>query len=573
MNLGFYNAWCFARLLADHTLNGELDRIDDRFRALANRMNAAPLGGGRQKVFDGACAAWDDAVSESLVQDICNADPDGPEPADHSPEEWPPLRLGELPSVESFPVDVLPPPAADLVLEGASAIGCPIDFLGVPLLAVAAGAIGRSASLKLKDGYFVGACVFAAPVGPPSDGKTPALKAVSAPLRAIDEVLALEHSQAIERWKEEYERPGPDGKKQSKPPAPPRPRRIDVDDVTMEALPLILADNPRGLVMVRDELTALVMGLNQYKGGKGNDRAAVLKIWSGDALKKDRVAHENHEPIRCPHPMMSIVGGLPPDMLGEIVDGKGRADGFIERFLFAYPDSLPVPEWSNAGVPEVVAEGWRQVVGRLWSRPMNYKDGRDVPHVAFFTPAAAAAWRRSYDAHSVEMNSSDFPPTLRGAWGKLRDYAGRLALILELLHHAADPTADESAVPDVGERTVEDAWRLVAYFKSHARRVHSVAHSGCEGPEAKALNALVAWLREKGMASFNERDAKKAREWITPDDLSKALVRMVKANVIRPKDLPPPGSAGGRPKSPAYDVNPALAPGQNRQNRQNHMTP
>ena len=118
-----------------------------------------------------------------------------------SGSDWPPLRLDALPPVEPFPVDVLPDPAARLVIEGADAIGCPRDFLGVPMLAVAAGTIGRSASLMLKDGYFAGATLYVGCVGPPSDGKTPALKAVAAAVRAIDDKLAAEHAQAMERWK------------------------------------------------------------------------------------------------------------------------------------------------------------------------------------------------------------------------------------------------------------------------------------------------------------------------------------------------------------------------------------
>src|SRR5262249_27496519 len=172
--------------------------------------------------------------------------------------------------------------------------------------------------------------------GRPSAGKTPALKAVAAAIRVIDGQLATEHDQALERWRAESDTPGPEGKKR-KPPPPPRPRRINVDDATMEVLPLILADNPRGLIMVRDELSALILGLNQYKaGGKGSDRANLLKIWSGDMIVRDRVNHEANIPIRCPHPALSIVGGLTPDMLGELMDPKGRADGFIDRFLLVY---------------------------------------------------------------------------------------------------------------------------------------------------------------------------------------------------------------------------------------------
>ena len=118
-------------------------------------------------------------------------------------------------------------------------------------------------------------------------------------VRAIDDQLAAEHAQAIEQWKADADVCTQNG---SKPKPPPKPRRIDIDDATMEVLPIILADNPRGLIMIRDELSAFILGLNQYKGGKGNDRSNVLKIWSGDRIIKDRVGHENNEPIRCAHP-------------------------------------------------------------------------------------------------------------------------------------------------------------------------------------------------------------------------------------------------------------------------------
>ena len=138
---------------------------------------------------------------------MADAKPTGPPPAAGSappPSDWPPLRLEELPPVEPFPVDVLPEPAARLVREGADAIGCPRDFLGVPMLAVAAGdhrPIGQpDAQARLLRRH---RSSFAGNVGPPSDGKTPALKAVADAVRAISDQLAAEHAQAIERWKQE----------------------------------------------------------------------------------------------------------------------------------------------------------------------------------------------------------------------------------------------------------------------------------------------------------------------------------------------------------------------------------
>jgi hypothetical protein len=494
---------------------------------------------------------------EAIIKAIADIDPKGPPPAPEA-DSWLPLSLEKLPPVELFPTDVLPFSTTRLVTEGADSIGCPPDFLGLPILAVAGGTIGRSVNLMLKTNYFAGATLFVGDVGPPSDGKTPALMAVAAPVRAIDDELSLEHTKAVEQWK----LANTGTPKGSWSPAP-KPRRIDIDDATMEVLPLILGDNPRGLIMIRDELTAFVLGMNQFKGGKGNDRSNALKIWSGDRIIKDRVNHENHVPIRCAHPSLTILGGLTPDMLGSLIDPRGRADGFIDRFLLAYPDPLPVADWTERGIPADVADDWRSLVARLWMRPLDVKNGQPVPHVAYLTVKGKARWEERYNEHSAEMNAVDFPPFLRGPWGKLREYAGRLTLILTLMHHAADPLADPLAVPQVGGNRVDAAWKLIDYFKSHARRIHAAIACGPGTGETRAAKAIIEWVQAGRMPTFNEHDLKQARRWIGQEDLDAALAALTKQNAIRPRQAPPANPKGGRPPSPAYDVNPSLLVAQN----------
>jgi Protein of unknown function (DUF3987) len=551
-------SWVMARLISDEPLNGELAGMSEPWRTLVVKMAARPPTD-RGEMLELFLAGRPER--DSVIEAIADQDGKGPAPpVKGAPpgSDWPALRLEILPPVAPFPVDVLPDPAARLVKEGADAIGCPRDFLGVPLLAVAAGTIGRSASLLLKDGYFVGATAFMGSIGPPSDGKTPALKAVAGAIRAIDDKLADEHAKEMEQWLADAAAlPATKNGSKPKPPPPPKPRRIDIDDATMEVIPVILADNPRGLIMVRDELSAFILGMNQFKGGKGNDRSNVLKIWSGDRIVKDRVGHENNEPIRCAHPMLSIVGGLTPDMLGVLTDPSGRADGFIDRFLLAYPDPLPVPDWSDRGIPDGVADDWRSLIARLWARSLDFKSGRSVPHVAHFTPEGKARWEERYNAHSAEMNAADFAPFLRGPWGKLREYAGRLALILTLMHHAADAFNDEKIVPKVDPRRVDDAWKLIAYFKTHARRVQAVIARGPANGKSKAVKAIVEWIRAECRTSFTESEITQARRWIG-DDLTDALGDLGARNAIRARPAPKPGPKGGRPPSQAYDVNPAL---------------
>jgi Protein of unknown function (DUF3987) len=238
-----FDGWLLRRLdsVDEPATDTLLARASETNRPLAELLSRMPFAK-RGDALDANLTGRADR--DAIEQAMEGADPmAAPPAADEAPPTsgWPPLRLTGLPPVEPFPVDVLPDPAARLVIEGADAIGCPRDFLGVPILAVAGGTIGRSASLMLKHGYFTSTTIFAAPIGPPSDGKTPGLKAVAAPVRAISDQLAAEHARAQERWREDNASV-PRG---TKPPPQPKPSRIDIDDATMEVLPIILADNPR----------------------------------------------------------------------------------------------------------------------------------------------------------------------------------------------------------------------------------------------------------------------------------------------------------------------------------------
>ncbi|WP_337177679.1 DUF3987 domain-containing protein [Paludisphaera sp.] len=548
-----YDAACLAKLLAAQTLNGELAGVSDRYRPLAERLNTVP-GPDRQAFFDQAMAfSWSDEEAAALTRSIADVDPRAPV-AHAAADDWGPILGAELPPVDPFPIDVYPASVAEFVRTTAHSIGCPVDFPGLFALTAAAGAIGRSVSLKLKDGYFARSAIYACVVGEPGDGKTAALNKAAGPIRHAEEALKADFKAEIERWKLACNPTGPPPKQKTPKPPKPRRRRLAVDDATIESLIVRMANNPRGLVMVRDELSGLFAGMNQYKGGKGNDRSVILKIWSGDAVQRDRVLQESDDSIDIPFPMMSIMGGTQPDMLDEMVDAKGRADGFVDRFLFSFPDPVPWSRWSKRGVPEDVEAEWKDVIGRLFARPMNFKDGRDVPHVAFFSSSGEEAWERLHNAHVAEVMSPGFQPSMVGPWAKFKEYAGRLALVLALLEHAADPAADPMVVPDVDERHVESAWKLVGYFKGNARRVFAALARGSVKSEGRAMQAVKAWIRSKPRTTFTASDVKDQRRWIEYDDLLPTLDRLCRLNFIRPVK----GAKTGRPSKASFEVNPAV---------------
>jgi hypothetical protein len=409
-------------------------------------------------------------------------------PATDAPEPWPPLRLGDLPESREFPVDVFPDPVAAMVEEVASSVGCAPDIPALQALVVAAGTIGRSASLLLKPGYYARASLYGSIVGVVSDGKSPSFEHMRAPINAIDRRLAERYEADLAAWEATAEA---EGSKRCKPAGtPPRPRRVDVADCTFEKLAEVIADNPRGLIGVYDELAVLLGGMNQYKHG-GNDRAHLLSFWSGASTKIDRKLL-GAPPLRLSYPSLSILGGIQPARFDAL--GLQAGDGLVERFLFAYPDPRPRPHCSETGVREPVAVRWALIVEALWRRDLDVRDGLAVPHVLRLTDEARAAWVRHYNAHIDELNAADFPDHLRGAWVKLTEHGGRLALVLTLLWDAAAEAfgRDPDPAPPVGRERVEASWRLVPYFKSSARRVHHVATGGGLDPDARGAGLAAA---------------------------------------------------------------------------------
>jgi len=70
----------------------------------------------------------------------------------------------------------------------------------------------------------------------------------------------------------------------------------------------------------------------------------------------------------------------------------------------------------------------------------------------------------------------------------LEGYAARLALILHLCRQAAKETDSEH----VDEQSIEGAWGLISYFKSHAKRVYAQLRTS---PQDKRALQVVAWLK------------------------------------------------------------------------------
>jgi hypothetical protein len=159
----------------------------------------------------------------------------------------------ELPSAPEFPVDAMPAGCRMVIREASEAIGCPAEFVALPMLAVLATAIGNSRVLELKPGWEEKAVVFATVIGDPAAKKSPGAKVATKPAKQ----LQVELRNVYRAKREDYEREMLEHEKNKRelrkagaadprPPKEPLMERTVVDDTTVEALSRVLKESPRG---------------------------------------------------------------------------------------------------------------------------------------------------------------------------------------------------------------------------------------------------------------------------------------------------------------------------------------
>lgn len=409
--------------------------------------------------------------------------------------------------IEPFPVWALPAILSRFVLEAAESFPVPPDFIAVPLLAVCGAAIGRSRLLQVRPGWLEDARIWSAVIGDPGEKKTPAIKLVKKPIerqqarlekqyeeeKAAYDKAVQQYEADVASWTDARKKAGKSSKlfddPRPEPPEEPQMIQLFTTDTTVEALAEVIKINPRGIILMRDELTAWARGMDQYKSGKGSDRQAWLSFWSGDSLMINR--KDGKRPLFLRDVFVAVSGCLPPEVLGEFMDEKGREDGFIHRILFAYPKPV-VRRWTDASVSAAAMDGYEEALRTLASlHGVKDENQADVPLVLDFTREGKKAFSSWATDHYQESQDPDFSRGLQGPWAKMDGYCATMALILQVLRWVTDETDEVN----VDETSVKGAIAIMAYHKSAARRIYPRIKAT---EEDQQVDKAIQWIERHG---------------------------------------------------------------------------
>ena len=488
-------------------------------------------------------------------------------------KRWPdPSPLGdELPLVWGFSLEFLPSSFRPLVEDLSERMQTPLDFAGAAATVALAGCVNRRAVIHPKaidDSWAVIPNLWGAIVAPPGFMKSPVLHSVTRPLAKIQDSWHADYEQQVteyectreevdlklQSWREQYKKADKAGKSAPRRPdvstSQPVEKRLLLTDSTYEKLHEILSQNPAGVLVLRDELTGWLAGLDRQ--GHEGERAFYLQAWNGDeGFTVDRIGRGS---IYLPAACVSLLGNIQParlrSYLSDVTAGGPNDDGLFQRFqILVWPD--PPRNWKNvdrrpSSPALLMAE---KIFGTLAG--LSAED----PIRMNFDPDAQQLFNKWHEElEQLVRSERGLSPSLVGHFSKYRKLMPTLAVLFEL----ADRVSEAKELKGHFLITLNHAKQAAAfceYLASHARRVYSSVIS----PECRAARELARHIQAKDVAeNFTPRSIY-LKGWSgldTPERVRGALSLLEDAAWVRRTESTSSPS-GGRP-SENWLINPKV---------------
>lgn len=366
---------------------------------------------------------------------------------------WPEIQpvMTELQPVEPLPLSIVPVPFQSWIADVSNRMQCPPDFVAAAMLVMAGAIVGAGCGIRPKkyDDWTVVPNFWGGVVGRPSMLKTPAIGEAMKPLDRLECMAKQAYDTAKKNYDAEYEaykarreslqtdmRKAAKGKAEQsmddlkvtfvdlKEPDAIVWRRYKTNDATIEKMAELQKDNPRGLLLFRDELIGLFATWD--KDGHEADRAFYLESWNGvrpytsDRIGRGTVFIEN----LC----VSLFGGIQPTKLTGYLHQAMRGcnnDGLVQRLqILVYPDEPRTWQLIDTPVNAQAKEQAYRVVERLVSMDFRQHgafgdENQRIPYYRF-DDQAQAIFNDWLTALETKLRQDHDEPVLIEHLGKYR---------------------------------------------------------------------------------------------------------------------------------------------------------
>lgn len=417
------------------------------------------------------------------------------------------------------------------------------EMLLTALLPIASSLIGTSSVLHIKSGHgwYEPAILWTAGVEKTGKLKTPTFNTLFKPLLTLQRSADLEHKRGLRLWKEAKARA--EKNKEEFVDPEPVPKEFWIQDSTMEALAVLHEENPRGVLLYKDELDSFYAGQNKYRqGGGGDDEQNWLSANAGGPIKQRRMTRRTG----VSQSAISITGTIQPETLDKHLGGSKDTSGMNARWLYCateMPSPYPTFKTVDVDLDLVITDLYKKLAAIEAKFEPVYNDegekvGEDVkPWIYRFSQEALDYWTYNWHIPIVREYDRESHPGIQAALSKYKGFCGRIALVLHLINYALSlPSYEDlkysgqrTIIPplEIGVETVRSAIELTWFYVEQLRILYGVSN-----PDSEEWTPTMLRLKE-----ISERMADKpgVEGWLTPR-IAKQQTKLIK-NADHAKEL------------------------------------
>ncbi|MEQ1902078.1 MAG: DUF3987 domain-containing protein [Devosia sp.] len=497
--------------------------------------------------------------------------------AQADPIAWPELEglPAWLPGPPTMDPAYLPASLRGFVVDVAERMQVPSELVATPLLISLGSVMGKKLAVQPKQfdqSWVEFPNLWGCAILEPGMLKSPVLNEASQFIRELDEAARRKHAAAMMIWdsdaqlrKIEQDEAEKRAKKEiaagnrsqaqailsqaASGPAPARERYI-ITDATPEARLQVLAANPNGVMLIRDELSGHIAQLR--RDGYEQARAQELQLHDGkfdyedDRLKRAGMFAEK--------PRMALYGNLQPSKAEQYIADqqridKGSDDGYLERlFQLAVMPSLP-PKTSTVdrAADDIAKQTVRSVFSAAADLPLN-RDGMSMaikPRLLRFDPDAQILFDRTMSAIENWARNESNTDRLKSHIGKYRGTIAKLALIIAF--------AQDVRATAISLGALKRAIQLTLFYRCHAERIYA---SGAPS-DVRSAHELLSHIKEgriKDEFSVRDLQSRELKRLKTQGEIVGAISVLVECGYVREFQR---SDTGGRPAA-KYKINPRV---------------
>jgi len=331
-------------------------------------------------------------------------------------------------------------------------------------------------------------------------------------------------------------------------PEKPVWKRYKTNDSTIEMLSVLLEQNPRGILLFRDELVGLLSTWDQQ--GREADRAFFLESWNGyGSITTDRIGRGT---THCDNLCVSILGSIQPAKLLAYLYQATSAldnDGLMQRMqLMVYPDSEKwqlIDEYPDSRAKNRAFEVFKKIA------EMNFMEHGALDGIVpyyHFDKQGQDVFYQWLSELQAKLQQSDENPVILEHLAKYRSLMPSLALVDHIVG-----VADGRQGGPVPLESAERAAAWCDYLESHARRIYGLI--GNAGQRA-AMELSKKLKNKKLQDGFSVRDVYR-NGWhllSNKEVVKEAIEELEEVNWLRGYQVP----VEGRQPKTCYLINPKI---------------